>query len=393
MVDSGSTRLLFSLASPRPADESFAAVERLSRLAPAWEDFLNRAERARLLPLVAWRLQRRPGISPQNQDRLAEIFHQNNLRNLVRVRELIRVCRELEKNEIRALAIKGPVLATLCYHSLGSRSFDDLDLLIHPEDVSRTLSLLLNSGYDHWLPEWDRRHLKQFFSRPDFLRFLWWDQAMLTRDNPRMTVEIHWAALPRYFSFELPFEKLWRDRRAVSISGHKFPTLFAEDLLLLIAAHGAKHLWSSPKWTCDLAWAIHEFSEVEWEQVEGQARQKGGLRMLRVGALLAARLFAASPQPEWLACLQTDSVADRLAREIECSLLQSVEDDSPFPEPLGRKLRLRERRLDQIRYLQRSLLTPSSRDCRWISLPPPLFPLYRLVRPLRLALEALHSRD
>ncbi len=115
--------------------------------------------------------------------------------------------------------------------------------------------------------------------------------------------------------------------------------------------------------------------------------------MLRVGALLAARLFAASPQPEWLACLQTDPAVDRLAREIEWSLLKSIEQDSPFPETLGRKLRLRERRLDQIRYLHRSLLTPSSRDCRWIPLPPPLFPLYRLVRPLRLALEGLRGRD
>ncbi len=113
--------------------------------------------------------------------------------------------------------------------------------------------------------------------------------------------------------------------------------------------------------------------------------------MLRVGALLAARLFSTSLQQEWLASLHTDTAADRLAREIEGSLLESIEDDSPFPEPLGRKLRLRERRLDQIRYLQRSLLTPSSRDCRWIPLPPPLFPLYRLVRPVRLAIDGLRG--
>ena len=391
MPDSNLTRVLFNLASPRPADVSFAVIETQSRLTPAWDGFLKRAERARLLPLVAWRLKGRAGISPQNQDRLSEIFHRNNLRNLIRVRELIRVCRELENNGIRVLAVKGPVLATLCYRNLGSRSFDDLDLLIHQEDVARALRLLLNSGYDHWLPEWDRGHVKKFFSRPDFLRFLWWDQAMMTRDDPRMTVEIHWAALPRYFSFELPFEKLWNDRRAVSISGHEFRTLSPGDLLLLIAAHGAKHLWSSPKWICDLAWAIHRFSEVDWKEVEHQARQRGGLRMLRVGALLAARLFSTSLQQEWLASLHTDTAADRLARELEGSLLESIEDDSPFPEPLGRKLRLRERRLDQIRYLQRSLLTPSSRDCRWIPLPPPLFPLYRLVRPLRLALDGLRG--
>ena len=113
MPDSNLTRVLFNLASPRPADVSFAVIETQSRLTPAWDGFLKRAERARLLPLVAWRLKGRAGISPQNQDRLSEIFHRNNLRNLIRVRELIRVCRELENNGIRVLAVKGPVLATV----------------------------------------------------------------------------------------------------------------------------------------------------------------------------------------------------------------------------------------------------------------------------------------
>ena len=391
MPDSDLTRVLFDLASPRPTDASFSAIEQQSKLAPAWEDFLKRAEHARLLPIVAWRLKDRPGLSPENREKLSHIFHGNNLRNLIRVRELIRVCREIENSNIRVLAVKGPVLATLCYRNLGSRSFDDLDLLIHRQDVLPVLHLLLSRGYDHWLPEWDRGHLKEFFSRPDFLRFLWWDQAMMTRDDPRMTVEIHWAALPRYFSLELPFEKLWNDRRAVAISGHEFRTLSAGDLLLLIAAHGAKHLWSSPKWICDLAWALHEFSHADWKQAQTRARERGGLRMLRVGALLAARLFSASLPQEWFATVRTDAPAHRLAQEIEGSLLESMEGLGPFPEPLGRKLRLRQRRLDQIRYLQRSLLTPSSRDCRWISLPPGLFPLYRLLRPLRLALGGLRG--
>ncbi len=312
MPDSGLTQVLFNLASPTPAGASFALIEKQSRLTPAWDRLLKRAEKSRLLPLVAWRLKDRPGISPHQQDRLSEIYHHNNLRNLIRVRELIRVCRELETNGIRALAVKGPVLATLCYRNLGSRSFDDLDLLIHPEDVPRVLRLLLHSGYDHWLPGWDRGHLKKFFSRPDFLRFLWWDQAMMTRDDPRVTMEIHWAALPRYFSFELPFENLWNDRRAVSISGHEFHTLSPTDLLLLTAVHGAKHLWSSPKWICDLAWAIHKFSDVNWKQVEDLARCRGGLRMLRVGTLLAASLFSAPLQKEWLASLDTCKTADCL---------------------------------------------------------------------------------
>ncbi len=100
---------------------------------------------------------------------------------------------------------------------------------------------------------------------------------------------------------------MWLDSKAVNC-----PQKWGNFMLLLTAVHGAKHLWSSPKWICDLAWAIHKFSDVNWKQVEDLARCRGGLRMLRVGTLLAASLFSAPLQKEWLASLDTCKTADCL---------------------------------------------------------------------------------
>ena len=47
-----------------------------------------------------------------------------------------------------------------------------------------------------------------------------------------------------------------------------FALLLPDNLLLLIAAHGATHLWASPKWICDLAWAMHKFLDLDLKQVK-----------------------------------------------------------------------------------------------------------------------------
>ncbi len=389
MSDSDSTQALLNLASPQPAEASLHRLEEKAGDPEEWEKFLALAQKAQLLPLAAWRLKDRARISPRNRARLSDLFHRNNLRNLILVRELTRVARELEAREVRMLAIKGPVLASLCYKNLGLRRFDDLDLLIHPRDVPGVVQILRENGYRHWLPEWEEDQLKRFFSRPDYLRFLWWDQAMMTRRDPRVTTEIHWAALPRYFSLELPFDQLWLRRQAVSLSGYEVQTLSPLDTVLQITAHGAKHLWSSPKWVCDLAWALSSSPNLDWSELEARARRRGGLRIVRVGALLANRLFATAVEPAWDRQIRSDRAAGRLAGQIGQTMLESISRGVDSPEPLGQRLRLRERPLDRIRYLQRSLLTPSARDCRSLPLPPLLFPLYRLLRPLRLAGNAL----
>ncbi len=123
--------------------------------------------------------------------------------------------------------------------------------------------------------------------------------------------------------------------------------------------------------------------------MEARARRRGGLRIVRVGALLANRLFATAVEPAWDRQIRSDRAAGRLAGQIGQTMLESISRGVDSPEPLGQRLRLRERPLDRMRYLQRSLLTPSARDCRSLPLPPLLFPLYRLLRPLRLAGNAL----
>ena len=54
-------------------------------------------------------------------------------------------------------------------------------------------------------------------------------------------------------------------------------------------------------------------------------------------------------------------------------------------------MRLRERRADRVRFLERLVFTPGVGDWRAVHLPEPLFPLYRLVRLSRLAAKLLRT--
>ena len=385
-----STNVSALLRLTRPFSGRESPTLRLPTQLDDWAELMDLAGSTHLLPLLAWRLKEHPGVPDAVGRQLAHAFHANNARNLVRVSEMRHIFKILEAHQIPALALKGPALARLCYQTLGMRVFQDIDLLVPTHCTERAIQLMLDRGYRHWLPEWTERELAGLFSRPDYLRFLWRDHAMMVRDDPRMTIEVHWEASPAYYSFPLPFQDLWKNRQSVEISGQLLPTLSDQDTLLLLAAHGSKHSWQELKLTCDLAWAIQAFADLDWNALRERATRLGGIRMLRVGCQLSCRLFGTPPnvtEP-----VGNDSTSRHLARQIQDRLLGTLEGDARACDSdhhQALKIEIRERFRDRVRMTLRFLFTPSTRDWRWVPLPPLLFPLYRLLRPIRLAWQRL----
>jgi len=52
-----------------------------------------------------------------------------------------------ESNRIRTIPFKGLTLASLIYGDPTLRQTDDLDFLVHPEDLARAKETLLSAGY------------------------------------------------------------------------------------------------------------------------------------------------------------------------------------------------------------------------------------------------------
>src|SRR4029079_18015131 len=91
-----------------------------------------------------------PGAGLVPEQVLAQLaieFRRNTVRNLYLTGELARILKMFADQAIPALPFKGPLLAQQAYGNLGLRVFQDLDLLIRPRDVARTLAMLASEGY------------------------------------------------------------------------------------------------------------------------------------------------------------------------------------------------------------------------------------------------------
>jgi hypothetical protein len=90
--------------------------------------------------------------------------------------------------------------------------------------------------------------------------------------------------------------------------------------------------------------------------------------------------------------LPEDSEAETLAEEIETYISNDKTYDVESLAYFRLMLRLRERRIDRIRFVSRFVLTPGPGEWAVMRLPKLLFPLYRVLRLTRLAGRMVSGR-
>ena len=298
-------------------------------------------------------------------------------RNLHLTGELLSLLDLFSAHGIPAVPFKGPVLAAVLLGDVALREFIDLDILVRQRDVGPAKDLLLSRGY-----------------RPELLVEAGHEAALLAsgyhyplRRDDGLTVELHWALGPREFPYPLDVDDVWTRLQPVALGGRTVHTLGAEDLLLFLCAHGAKHCWWRRQWVADVAELIGREGGLDWDTVVGRARARGAERMLLLGLWLAYDLFDA-PAPEPLvARARGDASVRALADDVRGRLFATN------PAPLKPwhahlfHLRVRERWRDRLRYCTWVALTPTLGDWAWLRLPDALYPLYYVVRPIRLAVK------
>src|SRR5437870_3000271 len=163
--------------------------------------------------------------------------------------ELLSLLELFEADGIPAAPFKGPVLAAVLYGDVALREFVDLDILVRRRDVGRATDVLLSRGYRPEVPVEAGHEAALLASGYHY---------PLRRDDG-LAVELHWNLAPREFPYPLDAEEVWTRLRPVPLGGRTVHTLGAEDLLLFLCAHGAKHCWWRRQWVADVAELIaHE---------------------------------------------------------------------------------------------------------------------------------------
>jgi len=351
-----------------------------------WDYLLQIAFQRNVAPLLYWSLNTTClGVPKHVLNQLQNYFQANAQRNLLLTRELLKLLALCEQQEILALPYKGPVLATHVYGNLSLRQFSDLDILVHPRDITRAKDLLLSQGYQPLIELSGAERMLHFQSSA-------YNHKFFVRKDGRIDfLELHWRVTPPYFICPFELESSWERLETLSLAGVTVLSFPVEDLLLILCIHGSKDHWQKLGWICDVAELIRAQPGLNWDQVTARARKLGYERMLSLGLLLAHDLLdTVLPKEIIKSKIQNDSTAKSLAQQI-CEQLFSL-DAGPLSgiEKHLYYLRLREKWRDKGSYLlyqTRGKVRPNIKDRAVFSLPSGLSFLYYPLRPIRLVRE------
>jgi len=347
-----------------------------------WTKLLALAREHSVEPLISSALHQTGTFAiPQTiLDTLQQGARERAFSNLLYCAELAKILALLENAAIDVRVLKGPVLAEMLYGNIAMRSFGDLDLLVHPQDLIPTKNALEAGGYTltsslHW------------HSNSALLRAR---ECQLSFENSRgISVDVHWQLIPDYFPKPFEENQAWADHLGVSVGGATAWTLSQENLLLFLCAHGAQHMWMRLGWICDVARLIQVAPKMDWRSVFAQASQTSTTRMLSLGLILAADLLAGEFPPEAKERIASDSRAQDLAVAIRKRYLHCAPSLALAFESERLVVHTFDRTRHRLRYRFGTLVGPSEAEYRALQLPPALFTLYYVFRPLRLSAKYL----
>lgn len=346
-----------------------------------WDLLLDIASHERMSPLLYRNLVL---ISPKKVPeavitRLRNEYLLNSSRNLKLTRELLSIIENFEARGIPIVPFKGPLLAEQVYGDIALRSFTDLDLMIPESEYARAEELLESLGYSNELrltPVQNAAFLKSG------------NHHHFGNKETGTSIELHWRISSSLFSLQPDLSGAWNRAVVTIILGKKVPSFSPEDTLLMLCEHGTRHQWSQLSWIYDVA-GIVKTKKIDLPCLIEQSKRRGNARPLLLGLLLASDLLDMDLSPEIYWTAKGDNAVRANTEQVEQNLFTkaSLRGSSEFHAS---------DHIDEIefyfhllskRQLLRTLLrscAPKTKDFKIISLPDTLFPLYYLVRPVRL---------
>jgi hypothetical protein len=369
--------LLLCCGRARLSTAQAARVRALAAGALDWNYLLSLADRHGLQPLLYYHLNKVCAASvPADQHaRLRAAAQRVAAFNTLLTRELQKLLALFASEGIAAMPYKGPSLAAEIYDNVALRQYGDLDILVRRADVARAGMLLSAEGYATYLPLTAAQQevlLRTQCNLP------------FTRERNRLVVELHWAVSAPHFARPFAADELWTRREPAQLAETRIERPAAEDMLLALCVHGAKHLWERLAWLCDIAGLIEQHGRaLKWAELINAARATGSERMLFLGLRLAADLLGAELPPAAQQAVAADQAVANLATAVRRDLFTPELTPSGLGGYFRFQLRARRRLRDKLNYL-RFAVTPTEEDLAKLAVPAPFTFVYYLLRPMRM---------
>lgn len=375
-------QLLLQLIQVRPAPAKNKSILKLAGQVSDWPLFIQLCQRHGLLAIVGRRLSQFSSASfPDSFRKNVQVlcFH-NAARSMSFTRALIHILDLFSSNSIQVIPFKGPLLAQQLYGDVGQRVFGDLDLFVGKQNVHQAIKLLRNIGFMAEIN--DVLEKIDTFSHQE-------DNLALIRKEDGCQVELHWDISGCYLAHPLPLTG-FKSTATVSLAGRSVNSLAAEDLLVYLCIHGAKHIWERLEWIYSVGVLLEKYPHLDWKVAWERARDWQCQRMLLLGLQLSHEMLGTCLPEEVRQAISRDESIPTLVSRVRQVLFpgQEVSAISKMASRFSSfHLLVRDSPSDRIRYGIRLLLRPTVKEWQTWPLPSYLTFLYYFYRPLRLAWE------
>jgi len=306
-------------------------------------------------------------------------------RNMLMSAELIRVMKLLQKNNIKALSFKGPVLSQMAYGDITLRQYGDLDILVDEKEAYKAAGLLESHGFTAPYPLSILKNKTCMRVDSDF--------ALVGNTN-NILIEMHWRLFRKNIGHHLTFEQFSKDPKTILINGNAIQTLSPELHLLYLSLHGSKHAWERIEWIVDIDRFIRscDLDDKKFKEIFDLMKAD---RPILIGLLLTHKLFS-TPLPQWIKeKIEVDSEVDELYQTTIDLLSTGFSNMTEMQRARTiylYQLRFFKNTIEKIKYFFESYLSISRNDCLEFTLPAYLSFLYIFIKPFRVIQKYLHSK-
>jgi len=339
-----------------------------------WSKILYEAMRHKILPMLYWRVQQLPeevlhtippNILEQMQlDFCLHVSHQADIYHVLRI-----ICALFSQNHIPCLVYKGPACAGLLYDNTMLRPFADLDLLIPQNYRDLAEKILIQHGFD-------------FFAATGWVRDQFYSNHHWQYSYNRLLVELHWELSEK--PLNIPLDCLWNMQQSLEIQDITIASFSLPALVLSLCIHAKEHCWNRLLWIADIVRWIAKASLEDWDMAFDCAQRATTEKTLGLGFCLAQHFFhVAIPEP-----YQTKIRGLRL-QELQKKVQDEIWNHDPtFFHKFKLNFTLAETWPTRLQYLVR-ILEPTVSEYEMLPMPQFAYPLYYLLRPIRLGAKGL----
>jgi hypothetical protein len=328
---SNEMQLLFLCSIKDLSTEQEEKIRKIIKAGINWELFLQIVKKHRIYMLVYNNLTKIKIVDVDERalKTLQQINQQKVMQSVKLAGELVRLARLLNNNGIRALSLKGPLLAREIYGDIAFRYSKDLDIIIAEQDLEKTDKLLLANGFKN-------ADMEINLSPKQKAHIIKTNHHFVYQKPGGIIIELHWRDNSESTKFQ--FDKLWFKRRELILSGQSINVLSAEDEFIYLLIHGAIHGYTRLRWLCDIAEIIKK-DQLSWNEIINKATGMNIMEVLVQTVILCESLLSVNIPEALKAPLSGNKLGKKMAIKAIPLIIETDEDAFLPGQPLNMHLR------------------------------------------------------